>query len=150
MGERWISAEDWRYSRKYMAREDEAAELSEEAAVVDGIRRKATEALGKFYAALKPYRSGAVTASVVSMALGGLLDELRVDEQVATWTRCRASRRPHEAADHRGIKAGWMGSQTGGWCWDRQADRNLFSTHRCRTEDVRLSAIPVAGSGASH
>ena len=86
VGERWFS-EPWRYARKYLLREDEAAEEAEMALLADGIRRKATQALGRFYATLRGSRTGEVTASVVSEAVLALLADLDVRAKIEEWRK---------------------------------------------------------------
>jgi ATP-dependent helicase/nuclease subunit B len=102
--ERWLSPEPWRYARKYLLREDEAAEEAEMALLADGIRRKATQALGRFYAALRGSRTGEVTASVVSEAVLALLADLDVRAKIEEWRKlAEAAGDLAEAGDHEGI-----------------------------------------------
>jgi len=146
VGERWIAPERWRYSRKYLAREDQAAELEEEALVADGIRRKATAALGKFYLDLKRTRTGPVTASQVSGAIWDLLTELDVAGQVTRWeSLAEQAGDLSEAVDHGGVlsKVEEILAQVGEVLKDQTADLKSYALLLAAgLEDIRLGTIP--------
>ncbi|MGE5579170.1 MAG: PD-(D/E)XK nuclease family protein [Bacillota bacterium] len=145
-GERWISPEPWRYARKYLLREDEAAEEAEMALLADGIRRKATAALGRFYATLSGSRTGEVSASLVSGAVLDLLADLDVQSQISEWRRlAEAAGDLAEAGDHEGIlrKVGEVLGQVREVLRDQTADLKTYSLLLAAgLEDIRLGAIP--------
>ncbi len=146
VGERWLSPEPWRYARKYLLREDEAAEEAEMALLADGIRRKATQALGRFYATLRGSRTGEVTASVVSEAVLALLADLDVRAKIEEWRKlAEAAGDLAEAGDHEGImrKVEEVLQQVGEVLRDQSADLKTYSLLLAAgLEDIRLGAIP--------
>lgn len=146
VGERWISPEPWRYARKYLLREDEAAEEAEMALLADGIRRKATQALERFYRTLRSSRTGEVSASTVSGAIMDLLADLDVRSRIDEWRRlAEAAGDLAEAGDHEGImrKVEEVLGQVGEVLRDQTADLKTYSLLLAAgLEDIRLGAIP--------
>ncbi len=146
VGEKWIAPEPWKYARKYLAREEEAAEREEEARVADGIRRKAALELGRFYLRLKPAKSGSVTAADISAAVRDLLLDLDVPGQLETWrSLAEQAGDLSEAVDHAGIwsKVGEILDQVSEILKDQPHDLKAYALLLgAGLEDIRLGAIP--------
>ncbi|MEX0974771.1 MAG: helicase-exonuclease AddAB subunit AddB [Bacillota bacterium] len=146
VGEKWIASEPWGYARKYMAREDQAAEREEGSRVADGIRRKAAQALGKFYLRLKTAKSGAVTATGISQAVCDLLLDLDVPGQLAKWqSLAEQAKDLSGAVDHGGLwdKAMEILGQVGEILKDQPHDLKAYALLlSAGLEDIRMGAIP--------
>lgn len=148
VGEKWLSEEPWRYTRKYLVSEEEAAEKEEQAAIADAIRREAVAALREFYRRLKGGRGGgdSLTARDISQAICDLLLELDVPKTLARWqSLAEQAGDLAEAIDHAGLwdKVMEILAQAGEILKDQPHDlKSNAMLISAGLEDVRLGAIP--------
>lgn len=144
-GERWISAQPWRYVRKSLVSEEKAVSESEDAQFADAARRQAVSHLERFYRRLKRKKAG-LTAREVSRAIYDLLIDLDVPGTLERWqSLAEESGDLAEAQDHAGVwdKVMEILEQAEEILGEREVDLKAYAVLvEAGLEDIRLGVIP--------
>ena len=134
-GERWISAQPWRYVRKSLVSEEKAVSESEDAQFADAARRQAVSHLERFYRRLKRKKAGLTARRF--QGIYDLLIDLDVPGTLERWqSLAEESGDLAEAQDHAGV-------------WDKvmeiRASRGDSGRARGRFEGLRSPGRGRAG-----
>lgn len=143
-GETWISAEPWRYVRRYFSDEETSRTEEEEAAYVDSVRRDAVRELSRFYMRLDNKED--LTARDLSLAVYELLMDLQVPKTLERWQEAAEGQGDLAAAMvHSGLwdKVIELLEQAGQILGDRVCQVKTYAMLLdAGLEDIRLGVIP--------